>query len=184
MTLKKIIVFSILPIITLVILIKNPGYLSSINMPSEALLSGLLALVGFFFGARTFLVFKLQEMVYDNKDYQNWHRKLCKDLDLKQGLYEPLKNLDSELNHSVFICSFSTILLAIYIFFNLKIDVNFIYGSILVSFLLYNLLVILFVLYKIDKNIKYIIDFWANSYQESQNKTNEFDDNSAENTIK
>lgn len=178
MNLKKIFYFSILPLTTLIVLIQNPDYLSKTNMPSEAILSGLLALVGFFFGARTFLVFKLQEMVYDNKDYQDWHRKLCNNLDLKQGLYEPLKNLDSELNHSVFICSFSTILLAIYIFLNLKIEINYIYGSFLLCFLFYNFLIILFVLCKIDQNIKYIIDFWASKHQES--KTNELRNDASE----
>lgn len=85
---------SIIPVALFIFLLKYPDCLKHLALSKEGLLSGLLALAGFMFGARTFLVFKLQEVIYSNRNYVAFHKKVTEQLGFNQGLYEPLNNLE------------------------------------------------------------------------------------------
>lgn len=66
--------------------------------------SGLLALTGFMFTARTFITFKLNEAVYGNESYQKQVEEFQKDGAYQSELYEPLKKLDSTLGQTCLFC--------------------------------------------------------------------------------
>lgn len=78
--------------------------MASIRLSLDSIFSGLLALTGFVFTARTFITFKLQEVVYGNPGYQRYVEKLRQDGAYDRELYAPLKELDANLGNTTGMC--------------------------------------------------------------------------------
>ena len=78
--------------------------LSCIRLSIDSIFSGLLALTGFVFTARTFITFKLHETIYGNPRYQSYVERLSKDGAYNRELYDPLKELDTNLGDTTGMC--------------------------------------------------------------------------------
>jgi hypothetical protein len=70
----------------------------------SSVFSGLLALTGFMFTARTFITFKLNEVVYGSPNYRKYVEELKKDGAISDPLYAPLKQLDTTLGKTCLFC--------------------------------------------------------------------------------
>lgn len=70
----------------------------------SSVFSGLLALTGFMFTARTFITFKLNEVVYGSINYRKYIEELKKDGAISDPLYAPLKQLDTTLGKTCLLC--------------------------------------------------------------------------------
>jgi hypothetical protein len=77
----------------------------------SSLFSGLLALNGFMFSARTFIIFKLYETVYSKRDYKIRIDKLRNEGGYSKELLDPLKSLDRSLSSTAILSLLSLILL-------------------------------------------------------------------------
>lgn len=82
----------------------------------QGLFSGLLALTGFIFTARTFITFKLNEVVYGNPQYQKYVEELKNEGGYKKDLYDPLRKLDSNLGTITYMC-FAGLFIALLLLF-------------------------------------------------------------------
>lgn len=67
--------------------------------------SGMLALSGFIATARSFLIFKMHECVYVNKEYQERVRSVYGP---KEPVYRPLSKLDKRLGKCLWSCCLTT----------------------------------------------------------------------------
>jgi hypothetical protein len=94
------------------------GFLDNFRISLESLFSGLLALTGFIFTARTFVTFKLNEVVYGNPTYQKYIENLKKDGAYQKALYDPLRNMDSNLGRTTFMCLVSIVFIVLLGFFD------------------------------------------------------------------
>lgn len=83
---------------------------SELRLTLDSIFSGLLALTGFVFTARTFITFKLNEVIYDSPKYRSYVEKLKEEGAYKQELYDPLKSIDSSLGVATYMCLWATIL--------------------------------------------------------------------------
>ena len=83
----------------------------------QGLFSGLLALTGFIFTARTFITFKLNEVVYGNPEYQKYVENLKKEGAYQKELYDPLRKLDNNLGTITFMCLAGLFLTLLLVFF-------------------------------------------------------------------
>lgn len=84
-------------------------FFSMFKISLDSLFAGMLALAGFIFTARTFIVFKLNDSFYSNDNYRNMIEELRKDGAYRHKLYTPLKNLDDTLHKSTIYCLTSVI---------------------------------------------------------------------------
>ncbi|MHC4880577.1 MAG: hypothetical protein ACYTGL_29350 [Planctomycetota bacterium] len=75
----------------------------------DSLFSGFLALAGFLFSAKTFIVIHMKEKLYDSSEYKNKFEKLRR-VNPALTKYGPLRRLSSFLFWSV-LCSLITALL-------------------------------------------------------------------------
>src|SRR5690606_10849700 len=66
----------------------------------SSVFSGLLTLTGFMFTARTFITFKLNEVVYGKPEYQQRVEAYQADGAYTLKLYEPLRELDSKVGRT------------------------------------------------------------------------------------
>lgn len=89
---------------------------STLRLSLDSIFSGLLALTGFVFTARTFITFKLNEVIYDSPQYRKFIEKLQKDGAYKKQLYDPLKHIDSNLGKATYMCFWATIMAIIVAF--------------------------------------------------------------------
>jgi len=90
---------------------------STLRLSLDSIFSGLLALTGFVFTARTFITFKLNEVVYGSPEYRDYVEALKREGAYKQDLYDPLKAIDNSLGTATYMCLWSTILFIIVAFF-------------------------------------------------------------------
>lgn len=91
-------------------LVSQISFPSKLRVSLDSMLSGLLALAGFMFAARTFITFKLQEVVYGNPKYQELVANLQEDGATRQALFAPLRTLDTNLGNTTSICFVSLLL--------------------------------------------------------------------------
>ena len=98
---------------TILALFLKPVTFGAIGLDKSSVFSGLLALTGFVFTARTFITFKLQEEVYSSKRYRTHHKKLREDGAIEEELYEPLKILDTSMGRATFGCLLGVVLIVI-----------------------------------------------------------------------
>jgi hypothetical protein len=70
----------------------------------NSVFTGLLTLTGFMFTARTFITFKLNELVYGRPEYRLRVEALQADGAVNQTLYEPLRNLDTTVGRTCLFC--------------------------------------------------------------------------------
>jgi len=91
-------------------------FFQNFKIQISSIFSGLLALTGFLFGARTFIIFKLYEIVYSSEEYQDWHKESSIIATNSEPLFTPLKRLDDNLKRAISICKYSLILLGVYCF--------------------------------------------------------------------
>lgn len=102
-------------VITLIFMfVTKLGSFENFRISLEALFTGLLALTGFIFTARTFITFKLNEVCYGNPDYQALVENLQQTGIYNRSLYAPLKNLDSNLGLTTYLCLISLIFIVIF----------------------------------------------------------------------
>ncbi|ACH40240.1 MAG: hypothetical protein ACD_55C00169G0002 [uncultured bacterium] len=90
---------------------------SNLRLSLDSIFSGLLALTGFVFTARTFITFKLNEVVYGSPEYRQYVEKLKKDGAYTKELYDPLKQIDTSLGTATYMCLWSTIMFVVVAFF-------------------------------------------------------------------
>jgi hypothetical protein len=90
--------------------------MSDLRISLDAIFSGLLALTGFVFTARTFITFKLNEVIYGSSQYRDYVEKLQKEGAYKQLLYDPLRNIDNKLGTATYMCLCSIIMFVIVAF--------------------------------------------------------------------
>lgn len=89
----------------------------TLRLSLDSIFSGLLALTGFVFTARTFITFKLNEVVYGSPEYRQYVEALKREGAYKQELYDPLKAIDKSLGAATYMCLWSTIMFIIVAFF-------------------------------------------------------------------
>jgi len=94
----------------------NVRLLANLRLSFDSIFSGLLALTGFVFTARTFITFKLHEVVYGNPSYRSYVKKLQKDGAYDSELYDPLKELDESLGNTTGMCLIAVSLFALVAF--------------------------------------------------------------------
>lgn len=87
--------------------------LGQLRLSIDAVFSGLLALTGFIFTARTFITFKLNEAVYGTPTYRTYIESLRKDDPKREELYSPLKALDASLGNATGMCLLALALFAV-----------------------------------------------------------------------
>lgn len=92
-------------------------FLDNLLFSFEGIFTGLLALTGFIFTARTFITFKLNEVIYGNKKYQNYVEELQEEGAYKKALYDPLRKLDTDLGLVTHMCLFCLLLTLVLSFF-------------------------------------------------------------------
>lgn len=63
----------------------------------NSVFTGLLTLTGFLFTARTFITFKLNEVVYGHPEYRGRVEELRADGAYNQALYDPLREIDTRV---------------------------------------------------------------------------------------
>lgn len=70
----------------------------------NSVFTGLLTLTGFMFTARTFITFKLNEVVYGRPEYRQRVEELQADGAYTQKVYEPLRSLDATVGRACLLC--------------------------------------------------------------------------------
>ncbi|XOB63881.1 hypothetical protein ACMC5R_07220 [Deferribacteres bacterium DY0037] len=104
-------------IIFVILFLATPmGLFVNTKISIDTIFSGFLALVGFLFTARTFITFKLHEVIYGNPVYRQFVEKAKAEGAYKKELYDPLKTLDSDLAK---ITLFSLVAVIIFFIFSL-----------------------------------------------------------------
>lgn len=103
-------------LVLLAVVLVNARILASIRLSLDSIFTGLLALTGFVFTARTFITFKLHEVVYGNPTYRNYVEKLREDGASDKELYDPLRELDSSLGNATGMCLVALALFALVAF--------------------------------------------------------------------
>jgi len=82
----------------------NVSFSSRLRVSFDSIFSGLLALTGFVFTARTFITFKLNEIVYGSANYRAYVKKLKEDGAYNNELYDPLREVDRILGNTTEMC--------------------------------------------------------------------------------
>ena len=85
-------------------------------MSLDCIFSGLLALTGFVFTARTFITFKLNEDIYGTPSYRSYVEQLRKDGAYTKELYAPLRQIDQSLGTATYMCLWATALFLVVAF--------------------------------------------------------------------
>lgn len=94
--------------VTAVYLLTDFSLFSDMRISLDCIFSGLLALTGFVFTARTFITFKLNEVIYSNEKYQIYVEKLKKEDARRAELYSPLRYIDASLGTATYMCIWAT----------------------------------------------------------------------------
>jgi len=119
----KFIVLIILILSLLLCLFFPDKAIGDFKITSSSLFSGLLALNGFMFTSRTFIVFKLYETVYSKEKYRDRIDKLRKNGAYNKELLAPLRSLDSSLSLTAILSLLSLVLLVLISFIGSKPDI-------------------------------------------------------------
>jgi hypothetical protein len=93
------------------------GFYDKFRISIGSLFGGLLALTGFLFTARTFITFKLNEVIYGNPNYRGLIEQLRKEGAYDKELYDPLKKLDSNLGTTSYMSLTALLLVLVLGFF-------------------------------------------------------------------
>ncbi len=89
---------------------------SELRLTLDSIFAGLLALTGFVFTARTFITFKLNEVIYGSAYYRSHVEKLKSEGAYTRDLYDPLKHIDNNLGVATYMCLWATILFIVVAF--------------------------------------------------------------------
>lgn len=98
------------PLVVICVMGTKFSTFTDLRLTLDSIFSGLLALTGFVFTARTFITFKLNEVIYGNDQYRDYVKKLQEDGAYKKALYDPLKHIDSNLGTATYMCLWATIM--------------------------------------------------------------------------
>lgn len=104
------------PLVFTCVLVTKFSTFSELRLSLDSIFSGLLALTGFVFTARTFITFKLNEVIYGSEQYRDYVKKLKEDGAYKKCLYDPLKQIDSKMGAATYMCLWATIMFIVVAF--------------------------------------------------------------------
>lgn len=104
------------PLVIFCTLFTEFALLKNLRLSFDSIFSGVLALTGFIFTARSFITIKLNDVIYSSDKYRNYIAKLKKEGAYKQNLYDPLKAIDTSLANTTHMCLCATILLVVVAF--------------------------------------------------------------------
>lgn len=99
------------PLVILCVLFTEFALLKNLRLSFDSIFSGVLALTGFIFTARSFITIKLNDVIYSSEKYRNYIADLKKEGAYKQNLYDPLKSIDTSLANATYMCLCATVLL-------------------------------------------------------------------------
>jgi hypothetical protein len=94
-------------------LLASSAIIDDFKISYNSLFSGMLALIGFVFAARTFITFKLYETVYSTQRYQKRIFGLKSDGTYNEKLMHPLSTLDTSLSFTTTISVVAMLLLTV-----------------------------------------------------------------------
>ena len=94
-------------------LFASKAIIDNFKISYNSLFSGMLALIGFVFAARTFITFKLYETVYSTERYQKKIFGLKNEGAYKEKLLHPLNNLDGSLSLTTTLSVIAMLLLTV-----------------------------------------------------------------------
>lgn len=107
---RKILICVIL-IGTMIHVVSPNSIINQFQISFSSLFSGLLALIGFVFAARTFIIFKLYETVYRRNSYKKKINDLKREGAYKKDIMDPLRALDNSLSYTIALSLISLFLL-------------------------------------------------------------------------
>jgi hypothetical protein len=99
------------PLVIICVLFTEFALLKNLRLSFDSIFSGVLALTGFIFTARSFITIKLNDVIYSSDKYRNYIADLKKEGAYKQNLYDPLKTIDTSLANATYMCLCATVLL-------------------------------------------------------------------------
>ena len=111
-------------IVVLLLMTTKLSFCNDLRLTLDCIFSGLLALTGFVFTARTFITFKLNEVIYSDVKYRKHVEALQRDGAYKQKLYEPLRNIDQSLENATYMSLWSVGLFILVAFLPRESEVN------------------------------------------------------------
>lgn len=107
-------VFILITTLSVLINIFAPkAIIDNFKISYNSLFTGMLALIGFIFAARTFITFKLYETVYSTEKYQDRILQYKKGGAYKQKLMQPLQTLDTALSFTTWMSVIAMFLLTL-----------------------------------------------------------------------
>jgi hypothetical protein len=101
---KPVLLVAIFALVAASIVICGSEKVISRAIALSSIFTGLLTLTGFMFTARTFITFKLNELVYDKPTYRKSVEEQQATGAYSMSLYEPLKVLDSKVGRASLQC--------------------------------------------------------------------------------
>lgn len=104
------------PLVAICVLFTEFALLKNLRLSFDSIFSGVLALTGFIFTARSFITIKLNDVIYGSDKYRTYISDLKKEGAYKQNLYDPLKTIDSSLANATYMCLYATVLLVVVAF--------------------------------------------------------------------
>ena len=104
------------PLVVTCVLFTEFALLKNLRLSFDSIFSGVLALTGFIFTARSFITIKLNDVIYSSDKYRNYIADLKKEGAYKQNLYDPLKTIDTSLANATYMCLYATVLLVVVAF--------------------------------------------------------------------
>jgi len=104
------------PLVIICVLFTEFALLKNLRLSFDSIFSGVLALTGFIFTARSFITIKLNDVIYSSDKYRNYIADLKKEGAYKQNLYDPLKTIDTSLANATYMCLCATVLLVVVAF--------------------------------------------------------------------
>lgn len=167
---RKLPTLSAIAVLSSLLWAGRPDFFES-KISIQAFFTGLLALSGFLFSARTFITFKLNETIYTNEDHQKRVEQWQKDEAYKKGLYDPLHKLDCRLGVVSWLCLAGIAVIVIYAIVPIPSDYplldRVVYGIVFGYFTFFTIEFILAV-QSLNTNIRTIIHFWESEYESAR----------------
>ena len=127
---------------------------------SLGVIGGIMALGSFLINTRSFIIFKLQENVYSQPQYQKRTRELKRD---GGGIYAPLLNLDKKLGDCIFDCALSLFVLTVAVVLGKTWPWL---GSIAVAFICLLMFSFMSCVLALNRNFQSVINEWNASVHE------------------
>ena len=97
---------------------------ADMKLSLDCIFSGLLALTGFVFTARTFITFKLNEDIYSSTTYREYVETLKADGAYKKELYAPLRHIDNSLGTATYMCIWATAMFLVVAFLPRTVEIK------------------------------------------------------------